>query len=495
MPGRWSLRSLPIKTRLRIFFGSVVLLMLLGSTLSFLQFRSVTQYANRAGQAERRMTMLLRLNAALITLMSRLHRAAEYRDPGLFDREAHRLLQEFQQRPDNSGELQDLATESSIHEVLVGSIREMLKNLPARVDSFVHLAAAGDWEALHARLLNQVDRTDDVVAAVMQQADEDLATAGKQLTDDLHRAQNRAAKVLLITAIVSLFAAVVLGTLLTRTIARPLDDLRAGTTALAAGAFDHRVPVDGNDELAHLAAAFNRTAGELGRLFEEVRRVNADLQQFAYSASHDLQEPLRTVALYSQLFQRKYAGHIDATADQYLTYMLRAARQQEQLLRDLLAYTQTNAAKNQGEYSTDVDAVLERVLLALELQIREHNCVVTASALPAVKVPEVHVHQVLQNLIANAIRYRGDSAPEIRISAERQKDMCTFTVADNGIGIDPVYAKQIFGIFKRLHGTKYPGTGIGLAICQKIVEGYGGTIWVESELGRGATFRFTFPAA
>jgi signal transduction histidine kinase len=517
MLATWNLRSISIKTRLRIFFGSVVLLMLFGSVLSFWQFRSVTEHASRAAQAERRLTILLRLNAALITLMSRLHRAAEYEDAGLFDREANRLLSAFQQTVKGTdGHLEDLARESGRHAVLVGSIRHMLHNLPGRVDSFVQLGAIGDWAALHARLLNQVDHTDDVVAALMEQADEDLATARQRLTDDLHRAQDRAAQVLTLTGVASFLAAVALGTLLTRTITKPLADLRSGTKALAAGHFDHRVPVLGNDELAHLATAFNRTAGELGRLFEEVQlerasaeaahaaldqraqelaRANADLQQFAYSASHDLQEPLRTVALYSQLFQRKYSGHIDATADQYLTYMLRAARQQEQLLRDLLAYTQTNTAANQVQCSTDVNTVLERVLQSLELQIDEHSCVVTACPLPAVKIPEVHVHQLLQNLIANAIRYRSDAAPEIRIAGERQQESCLFSVSDNGIGIDPVYATQIFGIFKRLHGNKYPGTGIGLAICQKIVEGYGGEIWVESKLGRGATFRFTLPAA
>jgi signal transduction histidine kinase len=514
---RWNLRTLSIKTRLRIFLGSVVLLMLAGSVLSFWQFNSVTQHADRARRTERRMTMLLRLNAALITLMSRLHRAAEYEDAGLFGRESHRLLGAFQRTSDAAGaELDDLARESGTHAILVGSIREMLKNLPARLESFVQLASAGDWTALHARLLNQGDHTDDVVAALMQQADEDLAIARQQLTVDLDRAQDRAAKALLLTGTVSLAGAIALGTLLTRTITRPLADLRAGTAALAGGGFDHRVPVHGNDELAHLAEAFNRTAGDLGRLFQEVQheranaesahatlaeraqelaRANADLRQFAYSASHDLQEPLRTMALYSQLFQRKYSGQIDSTADQYLTYMLRAARQQEQLLRDLLAYTQTNTAATQVDCTTDVNGVLERVLQGLELQIREQQCAVTASPLPRVKVAEVHVHQVLQNLIANAIRYRSESPPEIRITAEHRPNDCLFTVADNGIGIDPAYAKQIFGIFKRLHGNKYPGTGIGLAICQKIVEGYGGEIWVESQSGRGASFRFTFPAA
>jgi light-regulated signal transduction histidine kinase (bacteriophytochrome) len=274
--------------------------------------------------------------------------------------------------------------------------------------------------------------------------------------------------------------------------------------------------VHGQDELAHLAEAFNRTAAELSRLFEEVRRerlnaeaahaalkqraqelarVNADLQQFAYSASHDLQEPLRIVSLYSQLLHRKYSGHLDETGEEYLGYIRRSAGHQEQLIRDLLAYTQTTSDGVNADNITDCNAVFERVVHTLELQIRDHACHITSGPLPSVRVHEVHVQQVLQNLIANAIRYRSEAPPEIRITADRQNDLCLFSVSDNGIGIDPQYARQIFGIFKRLHGSKYPGTGIGLAICQKIVEGYGGSIWVESQAGQGATFRFTLPAA
>jgi signal transduction histidine kinase len=517
MFGRWNLQSVSIKTRLRIFFGFVVLLMLAGALISFWQFKTVSQHAARVTQAERRMTLVLRLNSSLVTLLSRLHRAAEYEDTGLFVREARRLVAQFAESTATAdAQLEELARESSHHAVMVGSIREVLRNLPARVTSFEQLATAADWDALHARMLNQVDHTDDVLAALMEQADQDLSVARQRLTYDLEHAELRAGRLLMLSGILSLIAAALLGAVLTRTITRPLSELAAGTAALAGGSFDHRVAVRGTDELAQVAMAFNRTAAELGRLFEEARReranaerahaeldqraqelsrANADLRQFAYSATHDLQEPLRTIALYSQLFQRKYSGFIDPTAEQYLTYMLRAARQQEQLLRDLLAYTQTNTATARTDISTDVNVVLNRVLETLQLQIDEHGCRVTGVNLPNVRVLDVHVYQIFQNLIANAIRYRGDSPPQICITAVTGQEEVAFAVADNGIGIDPQYARQIFGIFKRLHGNKYPGTGIGLAICQKIVEGYGGTIWVESELGRGATFRFTLPAA
>jgi signal transduction histidine kinase len=496
MAGKWNLQFLSIKMRLRVFFCAVVVLMLLGSILSFWQFRNVSGYATREWQSERRVTALLRLNDALITLMGRLHRSAAHGDAAQFEREANSLLADFQKNSANTREeLIDIAQESDRNLVLVSSIHAMLDNLPGRISSFIQLAKSGDWNAVYARLLNQADSTDDVVAALMRSAEADLAGARARRVEDLKLAQQRAANVLALSTVFSLAVAGLLGTVVTRTITKPLSDLDAGTGALAAGNFHYRVPVSGNDELASLAQAFNRSAAELERVFEELARANSDLQQFAYSASHDLQEPLRVVALYSQLLHRRYSGQLDSAAEEYIGYISRGARQLEQLIKDLLTYTQTSGAGDHTQGVTDINLVLEQVLRSLHLQIRDQSCTVTADSLPNVRAHDVHVQQLLQNLIANAIRYRGDLPPKIHVAAERNGNYWTLSVRDNGIGVDPQYAKQIFGIFKRLHGQKYPGTGIGLAICQKIVEGYGGSIWVESQEGRGATFRFTLPMA
>jgi chemotaxis family two-component system sensor kinase Cph1 len=165
------------------------------------------------------------------------------------------------------------------------------------------------------------------------------------------------------------------------------------------------------------------------------------------------------------------------------------------LLSDLLAYTRTSALGKPAGEVTDMNTVLCRVLGILETQITSERCIVRAEQLPKVIAHEVHMQQLLQNLVGNALKYRSDLDPEIHISATRQEDRWLFAIRDNGIGISPRYAKQIFGIFKRLHGQKYEGTGMGLAICQRIVQLYGGEIWVDSELGQGATFHFTLPAA
>jgi signal transduction histidine kinase len=237
----------------------------------------------------------------------------------------------------------------------------------------------------------------------------------------------------------------------------------------------------------------NRTLQET---VAELRRANEDLEQFAFSASHDLREPLRTIAVYSQLLEQHCGPALDEEARSFIQYAVSGAKRMEALIKDLLSYVQATRAVG-GEVS-DVDsfAVLEQTLSNLQASIEESGAVISVDRLPVVRVQTVHLEQLFQNLIGNAIKYRGTEPPRIEISARREGIRWKFYVKDNGIGIDPRYAKQVFGIFKRLHNSdSYSGTGIGLAICQKIVERYGGRIWVDSDLGTGATFYFTLPGA
>jgi PAS domain S-box-containing protein len=226
---------------------------------------------------------------------------------------------------------------------------------------------------------------------------------------------------------------------------------------------------------------------------EALRQSNEDLNQFAYAASHDLQEPLRMVALFSQMLQSAYSGRLDSEADQYISYVVNGATRMEQLLKDLLAYSQAGSSTEGPAQPLDCQAVMEKVMLNLQIATEQNGASVTWSDLPTVPAHEVRMVQLFQNLVGNAIKYRGLESPKIRVSASPRKMGWMFCVEDNGIGIDPEYAQQIFGVFKRLHGPKYPGTGIGLAICQRIVERYGGRIWVESKLGEGSRFYFTLP--
>lgn len=225
-----------------------------------------------------------------------------------------------------------------------------------------------------------------------------------------------------------------------------------------------------------------------------LKRANNDLEQFAYSASHDLQEPLRMISAYSELLRRKFGGKLGPQGDEYIGYAVDGAIRMERLLRDLRIYTQVSTGDQKPPGEIDSGQILQKTLLNLQAAIKDSGATITTGCLPHVRMLDFQLEQVFQNLIGNAIRYCGEGPPRIRVSAERQGDDWLFSVQDNGIGIEPQFKEQVFGIFKRLHSaSEHPGTGMGLAICQRIIERAGGRIWVESEPGRGSTFYFTIP--
>jgi PAS domain S-box-containing protein len=233
---------------------------------------------------------------------------------------------------------------------------------------------------------------------------------------------------------------------------------------------------------------------ELTRRTDELARSNIELEQFAYIASHDLQEPLRTIGSFTQLLARRYSGQLNASADEFIAFIVDGVTRMQALINDLLAYSLVGS---RGTFfqSTNSEAVIERALANLKQLIDEAGAAVSREPLPAVWADDTQLGQLFQNLIANAIKYRGAAPPRIHIAARRQSAEWVFCIRDNGIGFDPQHAERIFVIFQRLHTKdKYDGTGIGLAICKKIVEGHAGRIWAESEPGRGSRFYFTIPA-
>jgi light-regulated signal transduction histidine kinase (bacteriophytochrome) len=227
---------------------------------------------------------------------------------------------------------------------------------------------------------------------------------------------------------------------------------------------------------------------------EKLRHANHDLEQFAFTASHDLQEPLRTIKIYSELLAERHPEAVTGEAREFMEFIHKAAERMEMLVRDLLAYTQAGKLEPPAEDSSAEEALTE-ALANLQGAIAESGAVITSDPLPRLPVHETHLKQILQNLIGNAIKYRSpDRPPNIHVGAELQSLWWIFSVRDNGIGIEPQYKEQIFGLFTRLHGAdQYSGTGIGLSICKRIVERYHGRIWVESEPERGSDFRFTLP--
>jgi len=230
------------------------------------------------------------------------------------------------------------------------------------------------------------------------------------------------------------------------------------------------------------------------RTMMELERSNKELEQFAYIASHDLQEPLRMVSSYVQLLAQRYKGRFDADADDFIHYAVDGARRMQRMINDLLSYSRVGTrGKPFGQ--ADCDEILKQVLAGLRLQIEECGALITSDPLPVVMADASQLHQVFQNLISNAIKFRGEKIPEIYVSAERKRGEWIFSVSDNGIGFEEKYAGKIFDIFKRLYpASKYPGSGIGLTICRKIIERHKGRIWAGSEPGKGSVFYFTLPA-
>jgi PAS domain S-box-containing protein len=236
-----------------------------------------------------------------------------------------------------------------------------------------------------------------------------------------------------------------------------------------------------------------RTEIELEQKVSELARSNADLEQFAYVASHDLQEPLRMVASYNQLLARRYKGKLGEDADEFIGFTVEGVTRMQRLINDLLAYSRVGTRGGE-RVEVDLAKVFETTVQNLEQAIKDTGAIVTADPLPKVVADEPQMMQLLQNLIGNAIKFHGEDVPKIHVGVKAQSKQFEFSVKDNGLGIDPQYFERIFVIFQRLNPREnYPGTGIGLAICKKIVERHGGRIWVESAPGQGSTVLFTIP--
>ena len=259
-------------------------------------------------------------------------------------------------------------------------------------------------------------------------------------------------------------------------------------------------PIDTPDGTIVLSAIIdiserNKVLQRLAEQREELQRSNADLEQFANVASHDLQEPLRMVATYTQLLAERYAGKLDERADKYIGYAVDGAKRMQQLVKELLAYSRVSSQARPPAL-IETKAVVQDVLGGLKLAIEESHAEIVCDELPAVRADQAQLGHLFQNLIGNALKFRTERPPLIHIGAEKSNGHCVFRVEDNGIGIDQQYGDRVFQIFQRLHERgRYAGNGIGLAIAKKIVERHGGRIWFESEPEKGTTFYFTLPSA
>jgi len=291
-------------------------------------------------------------------------------------------------------------------------------------------------------------------------------------------------------------------------VTRPLEQVGADARTVASGHLDHVVEPTGPPDIVALAADVEsmrqQLIGELGvarsvrgeveAQAEVLRRSNRDLEQFAYVASHDLQEPLRKVASFCQLLERRYGDKLDERGAQYIAFAVDGAKRMQQLINDLLAFSRVGRTTD-SFVEVSLGELFGQATQTLSLTIESLQAEVTAADnLPTVRGDPVLLTQLLVNLIGNALKFRGDEPPTVRVGAKEGPDEWEISCADNGIGIDPEYAEKIFVIFQRLHGREvYEGTGIGLALCRKIVEFHGGRIWLDADARPGTTFRFTLP--
>ena len=295
---------------------------------------------------------------------------------------------------------------------------------------------------------------------------------------------------------------------------KPIIKLTEGVDIVGSGELGHEVKVTGPGEVGRLAETLNKMTKDLKASYQELKteidhrkqaekalakqaeelaRSNRELEQFAYVASHDLQEPLRNVTNCVQLLERQYKNNLDPKAGKWTAYAVESCTRMKDLIDDLLAFSRVGTQARPLE-STDCEEILQKTLASLGSSIRECGAVITHDPLPTLKADASQLSRLFQNLVSNGIKFRGQEPPRIHLSVEKNEHEWRFSVRDNGIGIDPQHNDRIFVIFQRLHRkSDYPGTGIGLAIAKKIVERHGGRIWVESEMGCGATFKFTIP--
>ena len=301
-----------------------------------------------------------------------------------------------------------------------------------------------------------------------------------------------------------------------RLIRVPLKQLTAATEEFGRGNMEARSPYVSTNEIGILSGSFNkmaqylqttlvsrdelaeevieRTMAEenLKNIVGELTRSNEELQHFAHVASHDLQEPLRMVASYVQLLERRYKDNLGSDANDFITFAVDGTKRMQNLINDLLAYSRVGSQAKPFRVA-NMDDIITAATTGLSVVIAESAAEVTHDRLPTVVVDEGQMVQVFQNLFSNAIKFHGKEPPRVHISAQQKKDKWIFSVKDNGIGIEPQYWDRIFLIFQRLHGQEIPGTGAGLSIVKKIVERHGGRVWVESEPGKGSTFYFSLP--
>ncbi|HEX4807594.1 MAG TPA: ATP-binding protein [Bryobacteraceae bacterium] len=477
--------------RLSFAFGSVTCVIAIGAGITSWQFLSILHQARLLAAVDAKLLAVYRVRADVGAIRRRLADSAKRHDPVAFANLANRLKRE------SFTDIRDAVTDFQETGTPVPSTLVALSDVTAdQFDAMHRLVEVGDWTAISLRLDNQVDGILDSVREMVDYVSSDVSEQRSRSISEIEAGQLRAQIILALTGLTALAISLILGIHTTRSIVGPLSRLRAAAHQLAEGDF-HIVPaVESNNELGEVSRAFVVAAAKLQDYYLALKRSNQDLERFAYVASHDLREPLRTITAFSQLLKHQCGEAIPPKGHEYLAFVTEAAARMRQLVTGILEYSRLTSSAEPIVRSVDTQQILKSALQNLNAAIEQDHAVVTYDQLPSVAGNPLQLTQLFQNLIANAIKYRRDGIePHIHIAARAQGTMWEFCIEDNGIGIDPKYHAQVFGMFKQLNHGEQEGVGVGLAVSKRIVEQHGGEIFVMSNVGEGCRFYFTLRAA
>lgn len=513
-----------LKTRTKLIgaFLTIALIIVIVAVVGYLGIRSVnkgmnTMYADRLLPAQQ----LAAIEEAHLKMQSALYRfaiASEDRD---------------KTEQDITGQIQTAERNLKLYEatyLVPGEVQGLAKFHPAwtnykqAIAAAMQMAKSGNQAAALQSIGHRNGAVFNAQKAVSQILN-DLIAIQVRIGADIKKQGDRTFHIakwtMAMTGLFGVIFAILLAWAISRSITSPLSSITNVASSISAGDLDASALAgitSRRDEIGILASAFTLMTGrlketleglrrsqeeleervlartrELNESNEQLARSNNELQQFAYVASHDLQEPLRMVISYMQLLEKRYMDKLDADAREFIGFAVDGAMRMRVLIDDLLAYSRI-ATRGQTFQPTDSEKALKAAIGNLQIAIQDSGAQITHDPLPTVMADATQLAQLFQNLISNAIKFRRAEAPEVHIHAEPKGNFWCFSVQDNGVGIEPQYFDRIFVVFQRLQSrSAAPGTGIGLAICKKIVERHGGTIWVESELGKGTTFYFTIP--
>ncbi len=480
-----------IGRRLTLAFATIALIIACGAAIASWEFAGVLRQTRRLAAVDDQALAVYRVRADVGAIRRRLETYSKAQDVSTFDANARLLRQDLLRDVEQS--LRYFRETGTPVPATLGALRDTIND---QLDAMQGLAEVKDWTAIQLRLDNQVDDILNGVRQMVDYVDSDMSDQRLRLLDEIDAVRRQAQLILGVTALTALIASLALGWYATRSIILPLSQLRVAAQQFARGDFNVALNFTSNDELGEVRDAFLVAARDLNDYYLALQRSNQDLEQFAYAASHDLQEPLRTISLFSDLLKTRYADALSPQAIECINYLADSAARMRELVAGILEYSRLAGGAKEDRELVDTEEILTAVLKNLRAIIEETHGEVNHQALPLVKGNKLQLLQLFQNLVSNAVKYHKPGVkPVVEISARREDDVWRFCIADNGIGVDPKYHSQIFGIFKQLTRDERGGAGVGLAISKRIVEQHGGSISLESEFGAGCRFYVTLPAA